>query len=331
MPTIDLPALDGRTALGFLAALGLQRVLVDECGIDARLGFSDSTATAVLHSPLGSTEQIAAQLRDYVATAADDAAIPGIRPGFPLRAGRSADPMRRPRSEFTDLHAEIEAIDPKAAAIWLPSLFTDLAMDRDGRAALTPFCAPAGKQNVRTFFAKPLEAVREQPRHLHDALVRWRRVRDFTGEYLDHRAIRTKADDVIGNPGKGDGVPGATWLATMALPLLRVTGDGRHVTATLWHRPGTHPIMLWPLWRHPRHIEATRILLEHPALTPTDDTGPLTVSTTTWPELDTLAVYAADRQHISGRDTAGVLAPIPVHTTHEPAPNERQHPPANPR
>ena len=146
--------------------------------------------------------------------------------------------MRRPRQQFRELVAEISEFDAAAASDWLPCLMTDLAADSQGRADLTPFCAPSGKQNLRTFFEKSLSAIRSDPSLLHDAVTAWRRVEGFTGEYFDHRVINSAADDPAGRSGAERGVPGATWLATMAIPLLRIAGDGRRIEAALWYRHG---------------------------------------------------------------------------------------------
>lgn len=205
---------------------------------------------------------------------------------------------------------EVRAVDARAASEWMPSLLTDLAVDRQGRADLTPFCAPSGKQSLRTFFGKPLQAVRNEPSRLRDALVMWRRLEGFTGEYFDHRVVNSAADDPEGRAGAERGVPGATWLATMAIPFLRLAGDGERVEATLWHRIGRRRVMLWPLWDQPLDVDAIRVLIEHSCLIPVDDRP--TLDGSAWPALGIFAAYAAERQELPRRKFAGVLAPRPV-------------------
>jgi hypothetical protein len=306
---VELPALDGRNPLGFLATLGLIRTL-DANGIDpVRLSFSRHSAAACLHSPLTSADEIADTLHSVISRS-PGAAIPGLDPRFPLPAGRGSDPMRRPRDEYPGLIEEVRAIDEQAATSWLPYLLTDLAVDSQGRAGLTPFGAPSGKQNLRTFFDKPLASVRSEPSRLREALTMWRRVDGFTGEYLDHHVINSAADDPAGRAGAERGVPGATWLATMALPLLRISGDGEQITATLWHRAGRRLIMIWPLWQQPLDLPAVRVMIEHPSLIPIDNKP--TVSRSAWDALGIFAVYGAERQRITGRNFAGVLAPCPI-------------------
>jgi hypothetical protein len=152
---VEFPALDGRSPLGFLAAIGVQQILTDTEAKPFQLCFSQTTAAAVLHSHLASLDDVAAALARVAATAGKGCAIAGADPRFPLPAGTGADPMRRPRERYRDLAKEIRHIDPRAAGHWLPHLLTDLAVDQQGRAGLTPFNAPSGKQNLRTFFAKP--------------------------------------------------------------------------------------------------------------------------------------------------------------------------------
>lgn len=310
---VEIPALDGRSPLGFLAALGLLNLLDGVTAEPPRLSFSPGSGTAVLRSPLASLEEVARQLGAIAATAADDGAIAGINPRFPLRAGSGADPMRRPRDSYRQLAAEIRELDARAAAYWLPHLLTDLAVDDSGRADLTPYTAPSGKQNLRTFFSKPLHEVRASPGRIHEALAGWRRVEGFTGEYFDHHVLNAAADDPVGRPGAESGVPGATWLATMALPLLRITGDGRNIAATLWHRMERRHVMIWPLWHQPLDRPAVQALLEHPCLVPADPA--LTVHRTDWPALGIFAVQGAERQQVPGRKFPGVLAPLQVPAT----------------
>jgi hypothetical protein len=310
---VDLPALDGRSPLGFLAALGLLNLMYETTAKPAALSFSTSTGTAVIHSPMSSLDEIEQELAAIVAAAAKDAAIAGVNPRFPLRAGSRADPMRRPRGSYRELATEIRNIDARAADYWLPHLLTDLAVDNAGRASLTPYAAPSGKQNLRTFFSKPLEEVHANRSRIHEALAGWRRVEGFTGEYLDHHVLNSAADDPLGRTAAESGVPGATWLATMALPLLRITGDGENVAATLWYRAARRPVMIWPLWRQQLDLHAVQALIEHPCLTPIDPAP--TVLRKDWPPLGIFGVYGAERQPIPRRKFPGVLAPIAVAAT----------------
>ena len=311
MTTVEMPALDGRSPLGFLTALGLLRLLDTADVGPLRLSFSRDSAAAELCSSLASIDEVVQKLEAVVAES-PDAAVAGLDPKFPAPAGqKGGDPMRQPRDEYRMLVDEVRAIDARAASDWMPCLFTDLAVDSQGRADLTPFCAPSGKQNLRTFFDRPLSAVRSDPSLLRDAVTGWRRVTGFTGEYLDHRVINSAADDPTGRPAER-GVPGATWLATMAIPLLRLAGDGQRIDAALWYRIARRHVMIWPLWHEPLDLPAVKVMIEHPCLTPVSLRQMPTVRSGAWPALKIFAVYGAERQRIQGRNFAGVLAPLPI-------------------
>jgi hypothetical protein len=317
--TVELPALDGRDALGLLAALGVLRILTDEARLDVRLSFDESSALALLHSPLRSVGEVVDALVDVIGTIPDDGVIPGVPARFPLgKAGVESDPMRVPREQLRRTAYDLTdgRLEP-ALSRWIAAVVTDLAVDAKGRVGLTPYTAPAGQQSLRSFFAKPLDEVRKAPATLiREALTGWRRVDGYTGEYLDHRVLRSAADHPSGKSVEA-GVPGATWLAIMALPLLRLTGNGTGVQATLWHSIAgrRQPVMTWPLWRQPLDTLGIVTLLEHPDLRPRATADGITVTQAGWPVLGVFAMAGAARQPIEGRKSAGVLAPISIRTT----------------
>jgi hypothetical protein len=302
-----LPALDGQRALGFLAALGVLRVLDEHGNADVRLRFDDESGAAVLTGPYADVDAVAETLTRIATTG--DGLIPGLDPHFPLPGSGSGDPMRASRAEHR--HRWREYGDARRR--WTAAMVTDLAVDDKGRVALTPYTAPSGQQILRTFIEKPITVVREQPVTIREALTAWRRVEGFTGEYFDHGVLRSSADDVLGRRGRESGVPGATWLATMALPMLRLTTRHGAATATLWHRPaGRRDLMIWPLWRQPLDLYGVQALIEHPALLPTVVDGRVRVAKRDLEPLGVFLVCAAERQRIQGRNFAGVLAPVEV-------------------
>ncbi|MER7006304.1 hypothetical protein ABT297_25120 [Dactylosporangium sp. NPDC000555] len=314
---LHLPALDGRDPLGFLAALGLMRLVTHHLDTDARLSFDDRTAEAVLHSRYHTCDELADNLTTLVATMPADAAIPGLPATYPpAKIGTSgSDPVRVPRQRYPELVAAVRAAGDDEAVHWLAATASDLGQDPQGRVALTPYTAPSGQQTVRSFFQTPVSLVRNEPTYINQALTGWRRVSGVTGEYLDHRVLRSRADHPTGEAAAELGVPGATWLATMALPLLRLTGDGTTITATLWRNvPGHRPTMIWPLWRPTLDPAAITTLIEHPAISPTIINGQLTASTASWPALGIFTIAAARRRTIEGRKNAGVLVPVSVQT-----------------
>lgn len=311
---LPLPALDGRDPLGFLAALGLLRLLTEHTDADVRLSFDDTTASAVLHGPYRTCEEVADELTTIVATTMQNGSvIPNVPPGFPRKKSGSAgsDPMRVPREDYHTLVAEAQALGDEAVR-WLSCLVTDLACDAKGHAALTPYSAPVGQQTARSFFATPAGLVQNKPAYLLAALTSWQRVTGVTGEYLDHRVLQDAADHPRGATGVERGVPGATWLATMALPILRLGGDGTNVFATLWwpHPSQRKNIMIWPLWKESLDLAATVALIEHPALAPRIVDGQLAVSRRAVAGFGVIAAAGATRRPLP--KSAGVLVPLPV-------------------
>ena len=242
------------------------------------------------------------QLGAIAADAADDAAIAGIDPRFPLRAGTGADPMRRQRDSYRQLAAEIRQIDPRAVGDWPPHLLTDLAVDGNGRADLTPYTAPSGKQNLRDLLRQTAARSPRQPRpdtRSADRLAARRRIhRRIPRPPRPQRRRRLPA----GRAEAESGVPGATWLATMALPLLRITGDGRSIAATLWHRTQQRNVTKSPLWHQPLDRPAVQALLEHPCLIPVDPAP--TVRCTAWPALGSFTVTAQNDNRFPAGNSA---------------------------
>ena len=314
---LELPAMLGTDPLGFLAGLGTFRLLVDHHDADTRLSWSRVAGTAVLHTDLPSLDALGALLVEVAEAITDHAVLPGVTAGFPYprRTQSGPDPMRPLRDNYRVVAADAKRQFGSEAQRWLEVITTDLAVDNEGKAALTPWMAPSGKQAVSTFFAKPLELIRENTALVAESMTNWRRIEGYTGEYLDYRAVNDAAATPEGESIEL-GAPGPTWLAAMALPLLRVSGSGTEVGGTLWHtvlvddgrRRRPRRFAIWPLWEPALDIHAVEALLEHPALRPQQERIPevndeLRV-------LGVLRVCAATRQPLQGRKSAGVLTPV---------------------
>lgn len=329
MNTIELPGIDGRSALGFLAALGTANLLSTR-GHDVRLSWSPRDATARLHSDThADVDAVVAELVEIVAGLSDDVVVPGGPPGLPP-PGEAPDKLRLPPAELR-IRAEAleDAGDPAVVQAWLTSLVTDLALDTQGRSAHTLFGAFSGKQSMYTMLTKPLALVQQHPEYLREALLAWRRVDRVSGEYLDHRVLFDAADSPLGK-SQERGVPGATWLALMAFPLIRTTSvDGARPISTGWYRTGRRVRLRWALWRDPLDLPAICALWESPLLTraaraddirgevgaPKDELTrrALLSGDDAHQKLEALGVFAvarAGRRRIPGRNFAGVLAPV---------------------
>ncbi|MDG4795097.1 hypothetical protein [Micromonospora sp. WMMD1082] len=195
----------------------------------------------------------------------------GQRPGL----ADPAIPLRR------DVRDAWQPLRNPAGARWLAGTLSDITPGGigpeeafDQPVLRSPFIQRYGRQSLRTFFSAPLGYVRRDPTLILDALTTGTRVSGCIGELLDHSAHTAGLDPV--DPGPW-GVPGVTWLATMALPILPVRVDRHGALARCWyrypgteHRPGRRR-MAWPMWRTPLNLPMVQTLLDHPNINPNPD------------------------------------------------------------
>jgi len=306
MTVLTLPALDGRTPLGFLAALGLTRLLDIYTDDSPRLSWSTQDYTAQLHTTRDSIDAVVADLQNIVDRIPQDGVLPGVPVDFPP-PGEAPDQLRLTPGALKALASELAPEPDAEIDAWLGSLVTDLSLDDKSRSAISMMAAPSGKQSMRTMLEKPLKLVREDPGCLTEALEGWRRRSGVSGEYLDHRVLFDAADSGAGK-SEERGVPGATWLALMSYPLLRTTASGSEPITTGWHRQRRQPsLFVYPLWTVPLDRHAVTALLEHPLMRQcVHGERPAAADV-----LSIFTVRRAQRRRIPGRTFAGVLGPVP--------------------
>lgn len=306
MTVLTLPALDGRTPLGFLAALGLTRLLDVHTDDSPRLSWSPDEYTAQLHTTCSSIEAVVAGLRNVIDSIPNDGVLPGAPVNLPP-PGAAPDQLRLAPVALRALANELAPEPDAEVEAWLGSLVTDLSLDDKARADISLMAAPSGKQSMRTMLEKPLNMVREDPECLAEALDGWRRRPGVSGEYLDHRVLFDGADSGAGK-SEERGVPGATWLALMSYPLFRTTSLGSEPITTGWHRGPRRqpPMFVYPLWTVPLDCHAVTALLEHPLMQQC-------ISGEVPTAADVLSIFTvrrAQRRKIPGRTFAGVLGPV---------------------
>lgn len=306
MNTLTLPALDGGRALGFLAALGLTRLLEVHDGDMPRLAWTRDSSIAVLQTRHETVDALAERIVEIAQSIPDDGVLPGAPPEFPPH-GAAPDRLRVPPAELRELATMLAPeVNPEVEA-WLASLVTDLSLDDKGRSDISLMAAPSGKQSMRTMLEKPLAELRNNPHCLHEALLGWRRYPGVTGEYLDHQVLFDAADSGAGE-SEERGVPGATWLALMSYPLLRTTAAGAEPLTSGWHRrPRQPPTFLYPLSTVPLGCDAIIALMEHPLWEQAVD-GKVPSEASAF---GVFAVHRFQRRRIPGRTFAGVLGPVP--------------------
>jgi hypothetical protein len=351
MKEIELPALQAGSPLGFLAAIGMLRLLVEERGhAEAAIywpsGGRFSPGVRLL-GPWTGVDHLVTELAAVIEAIPGSGVLPGCDPKFPAeRTGNGAggDPTRAampftwedtfavlgdtenrwrraiviPRARAFVLHLMhsasgnvdiARASGEHARRLGLAGLYTEELIDTaiaglherglitpspDGgagrwqwpnqrmagstavaagmRSTLTYYMAPIGRQTARSFFAKPLQAVRSSTEQLlMEALGDWRWHDGHTGEMLDGHSYTGPADATDGLAG-WRAVPGAVWLATMALPLdpLRLSPDDG-VESGLWHwDPGRATmVMTIPAWDEPLTLPQVEALIhaggDHPS------------------------------------------------------------------
>lgn len=302
MSRIELPALDGRNPLGFLATLGLHQLLTTHADGDATLCWHPTTCLPALDTVrFTSLDDLAEWLVELAIGQPDQVLQPGWPRGFPP-PGEAPDKLVPHRLAFPDVVKQ----HPGAERL-IGALVTDLAVNDTGRVRRTPMVAPTGKQSFSTMLTNQDRHIRSDPDLLRQALTRWRRSPDTTGEGFDGAAIIGGADDPRGRPGER-AVPGAVWLAIAGFSRYRLATDDRgRTTATAWRRVANDPLMVWPLWTPPLDSHAILVLLEHPDLAlQCDQHGTLTLVSGLTP-LGVTRICAAQRAGTSNSD--GPLVP----------------------
>ncbi len=159
------------------------------------------------------------------------------------------------------------AIRPAAAGV--PGMFgtgkktalPPALRERLGKPFLTPYMAPTGQQTVRSFFRRPLDAVRAGQDLLAEALADWRWHEGHTTEGLDYRGFSDAASTPYGKALHHAPV-GAVWLAAMALPLDPLRADPAGMVRTgLWAPRGDGlMVMSMPLWDEALDVTQVRAL-----------------------------------------------------------------------
>jgi hypothetical protein len=243
---IDLPGLVGDEPLGFLAVIGLMTELLES----SYLSWDPQDRHAILYCySYASVGDLVAVLTKRLRQVGQGQAIPNTS-GFPVRRRRGApDPLRVTPADYRYM---VRRTDGR---YWLTATITDTATDADGYCRVNPLVAVRGKQTIGSFWYYPMLEVRRDPeRLLTEALTSWRRVEGSEGWLLDHRATYSN-DPGLRGPGGSLAVPGATWLATLAVQEFGYPEYGSphlpHGLPSGWFRVEGKEVFAWPLWTLP--------------------------------------------------------------------------------
>jgi hypothetical protein len=272
---IELPALRADSALGFLAALGALRLVVEELGDDtATVSWPDGpySAAVLATERIDSVESFAAAINEVVASMRSNKQLLPTVTGFPPSGeGGSVDPTSNYSAEDGRGLAS-SARDDERLSRWI-SATVALSPTIDRKTRL-----PGNLEKNRFLKAGP--GTVWVPRTLAgllksmtstsviEAFLGWRRTDDFIGGYFENRADIEAATGQAARAPKKRGVPGATFLAFMALPLVPVRTPGLFATETVgWSQsPKVPKGFCWPVWADQLGLAAIRGLLDHPAI-----------------------------------------------------------------
>lgn len=326
---VTITGIDGCQAVGFLAGLGLLRVLNEDAGTPARLSWNTRRGgpwgQPVITSALPDIAVIAETVNDCIAAIPADQVLPGVAVNWPppkigARGGDPAVPL------LADVRSVVRSLATDPAALrWFSACIdhhSGITGDTDASQTTvtrSPYIHRRGQQTIRSFFAQSLDFLRRRPEYVEKGLATANLYAPgLTGEGLDYRSYHLL--DSAG-PGPAEAMPVVTWLATMALPLVPVIHavyGSSHGLARCWYQDPEHPgagrRMSWPLWTQPLGIPQVTALLSSPAMDPYQDSP----ERRWWLDVEALEelgvgvfqVRAAGRRPISGLKYDRPLTPI---------------------
>jgi hypothetical protein len=263
MSRIQLLGIDGSNPLGFLAALGLLRVVPG-----ARLAFSEDGAfQAFIYGIDKSESDLATLIAADAEAAADEHAswrFTYTKAATNRQAPQLVADLKAPPEDFRDFLATcIEAwlTGNDEAAGYAAAYGTDVAIDNKGNTKPTAFHFTAAQQT----FLGAVEGIRAS------VTQEWVKASLFdghserTGSNLrwDPSAERNWA--LMANDPSGDGTrvdAPLEWLAFRGLPLLPSFPHGTRILTTGVVGRGHDMTFSWPLWSVPASLLTTRSALQ---------------------------------------------------------------------
>ena len=263
MSRIQLRGVDGSNPLGFLAALGLLRVVPG-----AKLGFSEDGSFQGFVDGLDKDESDLATLIAYDAEAAESEIAPWrftyMKAATKKQGPHKVADLKAPPEDFkTFLTNSIEAwlIGNGEAAACAAAYGTDIAVDNNGNTKPTAFHFTAANQT----FLGAVESIRAS------VTQEWVKTSLFTGHgertgsnlRWNPGAERNWA--LMANDPSGDGTrvdAPLEWLAFRGLPLLPSFPRGSRVITTGVVGRGDDMMFAWPLWSAPASTHTTRSTLQ---------------------------------------------------------------------
>lgn len=262
MSALTCRGLDGMDPLGFLAALGLLRVVSREVPETRLEWIQAGTWNAILHTE---------PRLDFVEVVLSD--LERWRQGHPalefaVGAHRKVQDLKHPPGDFRTLMRE-SARDMEAAP-FIAAYATGVAIDGTGQTKPTSFHFSAGNQLFLNAVLDMRATVTDDDltEALHGPWIgrtgtkdtRWRAASDRNRALLGF------------DPSKDTGatLPGAAWLAFQAMPLFPAVPIRDRIVTTGFTGRGRNERFTWPIWTSPLSMDAVRVLLATPNLAETN-------------------------------------------------------------
>jgi hypothetical protein len=241
----DLPGLNASTPIGFLAALGMLRVLTSDRGLNVRFGWRNSHAVIEGIDPDTAMEQLAANM-DGRAQA----------PEFTWSDTTRKVPPDLYRTKCNQIADDRRALD------FMAGWGTDSVI-REGFIIGTRLDMTSGQQRL----LKDLRglAAKVQKEHFRSALLGGA-YEDQPSFGLDPIAVRVHAHEhQAPTKSKAPGKPGLIWLAFESIPLHPVIPIVPNKAQTTgWQVLDRTPSYVWPVWDSMLTLEEVYLLRSLP-------------------------------------------------------------------
>lgn len=253
---LELTGLDGQNPLGFLAAIGLLRILDEDAErrelSRPTLAYAEGgEAIPTLRSHLALDELVAFVLEDaraqgdnralQLAYTDDGTLVPGSTPG----ATRDLKPPAKLARAF---HEACAAERPRVAGL-AAAWFSELVQDRSGDSSKpTAFHFTAGQQSFLTMIEALRVGITDDD--VREAIVGpWRNVSELPSLTWDASVARYYALRA-GNPAKEKrgSVAAANWLAVHALEAFPVVARRDRLITTAVEGGWKDSSFTWPIW-----------------------------------------------------------------------------------
>lgn len=256
----SLAGIDGSNPLGFMAALGLHRILSARVP-EARLRWELTHQwTPVLEGAddVDIVEEVMADLawwRDEDTPAMD----------FAVDAERKVQDLKHPPEAYRAwMHEALEAADPTLAE-YVAAYATGVVVDGSGQTKPTSFHFAAGNQR---FMDTALELRRELvPADIDDIVSGEHQGREGVKHFRWNAGSERLRALASFNPSKTKDhtYPGLSWLAFHALPSFPVVPSRGRVRTPGFVGFGRDEQFRWPLWDPPLHMTEIFPLLQRDA------------------------------------------------------------------